>query len=79
LNAVLWDLCMCLNYWGDEIKHNKLDGHVALCGGGEVHTEFWWETKGESALGRCGHRWKEIVKWILKKWNGGGVDLSGLE
>jgi hypothetical protein len=20
---------MCLNYWGDELKENKLDGHVA--------------------------------------------------
>jgi len=20
---------MCLNYWGDEIKENKIDGHVA--------------------------------------------------
>ena len=25
----LWDLCMCLNYWGDEIKENKIDVHVA--------------------------------------------------
>jgi hypothetical protein len=22
---------------------------------------------------------KVIMKWILKKWNGGGVDLSGSE
>ena len=28
-NAVLWEMCMCLNYWGDEIKENKIDGHVA--------------------------------------------------
>ena len=29
-----------------------------VCGRGEVRTEFWWETEGESALGRCGHRWE---------------------
>jgi hypothetical protein len=25
----VWELCVCLNYWADEIKENKLDVHVA--------------------------------------------------
>ena len=30
-----------------------------VCGGGEVRTEFWWETEGGRPLQRCEHRWED--------------------
>jgi hypothetical protein len=35
-------------------------------GGGDVHTEIWWETEGSRAFGRTGYRWDGSI----------GIDLQ---
>jgi hypothetical protein len=47
-------------------------GHVARRGRGEVHTGFWWVALREGDhLVDPGIDGKIILKWILKKWDGG--------
>jgi len=35
--------------------------------------------EGRRPLGRHGDRWEDILRWIFRKWDGGGhgLDLSG--
>jgi hypothetical protein len=41
-------------------------------GGKEVHTGFWWGDLSEGDhLGDPGIDGRLILKWILKKWDGG--------
>jgi hypothetical protein len=55
-------------------------GHVARKGGGgEVHTEFWWENLRErDHLEDTGIDRRIILRQIFTKWNGGTewVDLA---
>jgi hypothetical protein len=38
----------------------------------EVHTGFWWGDLSEGYhLGDPGIDWRIILRWILKKWDGG--------
>jgi hypothetical protein len=47
-------------------------GHVARMGKREVHTGFWWGVLREgNHLGDRGVNGRMILKWILKKWDGG--------
>jgi hypothetical protein len=44
----------------------------------EVHTGFWWgDLREGDHLGYPGVDWRIILKWILKKWDG-GMDLIEL-
>jgi hypothetical protein len=45
-------------------------------GAGELHTEFWWgDLMERDHLEDLGVDGRIIVKWILKKWDGGhGLD-----
>jgi len=48
---------------------------------GEVHTGFWWENLRErDHLEDTGVGGRIILRWIFRKWDGGGrhgLDLSG--
>jgi hypothetical protein len=42
-------------------------------GGGRVHVGFWWGNLREEDHLECpGIRRRVILKWICKKWDGGG-------
>jgi len=48
-------------------------------GRGEVYTGFWWgNLKGRGHLVDTGVDGRIILKWILRKWNGGmeWIDLA---
>jgi hypothetical protein len=46
--------------------------YVACMGGREVDTRFWWRNLRERGhLEDPGVDGRIILKWILKKWNGG--------
>jgi len=46
--------------------------HVACMGERKVHTGFWWRNLRERGhLEDPGVDGRTILKWILKKWNGG--------
>jgi hypothetical protein len=48
-------------------------------GRGEVYTGFWWgNLKGRGHLVDPGVDGRIILKWILRKWNGGmeWIDLA---
>jgi hypothetical protein len=51
-------------------------GHVAQMGTGEMHVEFWWgNPEGKSPLGRPSINGRIILRWILRKGDGGhGLD-----
>ena len=55
-------------------------GHVAcMGGGGEMLTRFWWEDLREGDhLEDPGVDGRILLKWILKRWDGGmgGIDLA---
>jgi hypothetical protein len=34
--------------------------------------------EGKRPLGRSRHRWGIILRWIFRKWNGGGTDWIDL-
>jgi len=49
--------------------------HVALRGRGDVYTVFWWGNLRER--NHLEDREKDgriILRWIFRKWNGGGLD-----
>jgi hypothetical protein len=42
---------------------------------GEVHTRFWWgDLREADHLEDLGVDGSIILKWIFKKWDGGGMD-----
>jgi hypothetical protein len=46
----------------------------AHMGRGEVHTEFWWGNLREiDHLEDPGVGWRIILRWIFRKWIGGGA------
>jgi hypothetical protein len=50
----------------------RLATHVACMGEREVHTGFWWRNlRKRGHLEDPGVDGRIILKWILKKWNGG--------
>lgn len=68
LNAVLWELCMCLNYWGDEIKENKIVGHVAhMWESGSAYRVLVGKLREKDHLEDVDIHGKIIMKWVLKK------------
>jgi hypothetical protein len=47
-------------------------GHVSRWGRGEVHTGFWWgDLRKRDHLEDPGVDGRIILKYILKKWDGG--------
>jgi hypothetical protein len=60
-------------------KRMRWVGHIARKGKrrGQVHTGFWWGDlrKGDS-LEDAGVDGRLILKWIFKKWDGGGDGLD---
>ena len=64
----------------DQIKKTAMDG--ACVGQGEAHRGFWWENPRErDHLEDSDMGGRIILKWICKKWDGGGhgLFLSGSE
>lgn len=70
----LWELYMCLNYWGVLLRGIR-DVHVARMWEGR---SFGRKPEGERPLGRCGHRWEDNFSMDIEGKDG-GVGLSGSE
>jgi hypothetical protein len=59
---------VCLNYWGDEIKENKIDVHVAhMWERGSAYRFMVGILRKEDHLEDVDIDGKIIMKWILKK------------
>jgi len=57
---------------GDQIEKNELGRHVA-CNGERrgVYRALEGKPEGKRPLGRPRHRWKDNIKMIFRKWDGG--------
>jgi hypothetical protein len=63
---------------GDYIEKNEM-GRACSTYGGEVHTGIWWGNLRErDHLEDPGIDGRIILRWILRKWNGGGMDRIDL-
>ena len=68
MNTVLWELFMCLNYWGDEVKGNKIDVHVVRkWERRSAYRVLVGNLREKEHLEDVGIDGKIILKWILKK------------
>jgi len=54
-------------------------GHVAHMGRGEVHTGFWLENLRERDHLEDPGIARIILKWIFRKWDGGGGAMDGTD
>jgi hypothetical protein len=59
---------MCLNYWGEEIKENRMDGHVAGMWERRIaYRVLVGNLREKVQVEVVSIDGKVIVKWILKK------------
>ena len=64
---------------GEQIEKNDTAGTCSTVGRGEVHTGFWWgKLRERDHLEDPGIGGRIILRWIFRKWNGGGMDWIGL-
>jgi hypothetical protein len=56
-----------------------MGGACSIVGRGQVHTEFWWgKLRERDHLEDPGIGGRIILRWIFKKWDGGGMDWIDL-
>jgi hypothetical protein len=61
--------------WLFKSRRMRWAEHSARMGAGEVHRGSWWRNPRErDRLEYLGVDWGIILKWILRKWDWGGVD-----
>jgi hypothetical protein len=60
---------------GDKIEKNEMDRHVACMRESiDVYSVLVGNPEGKRQLGRPWHRWEDNIRWIIRKWDGGGMD-----
>jgi hypothetical protein len=75
----LWSVYLTKYYWSYQIKKNKMGGHVARMGVGEVHTGLWWRKLRErNHLEDGGCRWEDNIKMDVQQLGWGGMDWIDL-
>jgi len=63
----------------EQIEKNEIGGHVARMEKRDVHTGFWWGNLRErDHLEDPRLDGKIILRWIVRKWDVGGMDWTYL-
>jgi len=73
-NEELTDVLLAKYYSGNQIEKNEMGGACSTYGGrGEVHTVLWCgNLKERDHFENPGVDGRIILRWILRKWVGGG-------
>lgn len=66
------------HHHGEKMK--GLDGWVCNVqwGGEKCIKDFFCKPGGKRPLASPGHRWRLMLSWFFGKWDGCGLDSSGL-
>jgi hypothetical protein len=60
------------------MQKNEMGGRVARMGKREVHTGSWWgDLREGDHLRDTDIDGRILLKWVLKKWMGYGLDSAG--